>query len=247
MTSRPSSRIGRSTTRTSPRPPAERTHCVPWSEWASVPQAERANGIRLDGSYYYWPAKWVRNYPGMFTGSGMPMRFTDTDGKLIDVYQAATQITDESGQAEPFTINTLLDRALGPEGYYGAFTANIHTDNAVSADSDAIVASAQARAVPVISGRQLLTWTDGRNRSAFRAIAWRGDTLSFRIAAGAGAVGLRGMVPATFGGKRLAGLTRDGKPIRRTWETVKGIRYAFFAARSGEYAASYERGNAPAA
>ncbi len=33
----------------------------------------------------------------MFTGSGIPMRFADLDGSLIDVYQATTQITDESG------------------------------------------------------------------------------------------------------------------------------------------------------
>ena len=42
-----------------------------------------------------------RTGPGFFTGSGMPMRFADTDGTLIDVYQAATQMTDESGQTLP--------------------------------------------------------------------------------------------------------------------------------------------------
>ena len=49
---------------------------------------------------------------------------------MIDVYQAATQMTDESDQTYPFTPNTLLDNALGPLGYYGAFTANMHTDAA---------------------------------------------------------------------------------------------------------------------
>ena len=63
----------------------------------------------------------------MFTGSGMPMRFADVDGTMIDVYQATTQMTDESEQSYPSTIDTLLDNALGPEGYYGAFTANMHT------------------------------------------------------------------------------------------------------------------------
>ena len=75
----------------------------------------------------------------------MPMRFADLDGTLIDVYQAVTQMTDESGQSYPFTVNTLLDRALGPEGYYGAFTVNAHTDPASSAVSDAVVSSALAR------------------------------------------------------------------------------------------------------
>ena len=63
-----------------------------------------ANGIRLDTNYYYWPGGWVHNRPGMFTGSGMPMRFAGIDGTMIDVYQAATQMTDESGQTYPFTL-----------------------------------------------------------------------------------------------------------------------------------------------
>ncbi len=41
--------------------------------------------------------------------------------------------------------------------------------------ADAIVASAQARGVPVISARQLLTWIDGRNASRFEAsrLGWQ--------------------------------------------------------------------------
>ncbi len=56
------------------------------------------------------------------------MRFATRNGDLIDVYQATTQMTDESGQSYPFTIDTLLDNAVGPLGYYGVFTANMHTD-----------------------------------------------------------------------------------------------------------------------
>ena len=51
--------------------------------------------------------------PGMFTGSGFPMRFADADGSLIDVYQAATQITDESGIDIARHIQALLDKAPG--------------------------------------------------------------------------------------------------------------------------------------
>src|SRR3954468_10835505 len=105
------------------------------------------------------------------TGSGEIMRFADSGGAAIDVYQAATQVTDESGQAEPATITALLDNALGADGYYGAFVANIHTDAAASADSDAIVAAAQARNVPIVSAKQLLDWTDGRNRSSFDSLS----------------------------------------------------------------------------
>ena len=141
----------------------------------------------------------------MFTGSGMPMRFADSDGSMIDVYQAATQMTDESDQTYPFTINSLLDKALGPEGYYGVFTANMHTDSASSSGADAIVASAQARGVPVVSAAQMLKWLDGRNGSSFNSLSWSGNKLDFTIDVGAGANGLRAMVPTEL--RRRAALT----------------------------------------
>ena len=43
------------------------------------------------------------------------------------------------------------------------------------------MASAQSRGVPVITARQLLTWTDGRNASSFGGLSWSGSTLSFHL------------------------------------------------------------------
>ena len=246
-TSPTSSSSGRASTRACPLPTTQRTHCIVWSDWASTPRVELANGMRLDGNYYYWPPGWVLDVPGMFTGSGMPMRFADTDGSLIDVYQSTTQMTDESGQTFPFTINTLLDRALGATGYYGAFNANMHTDAVNSPGADAIVASAKARGVPVVSAEQMMTWLDGRNGSSFGAISYAGDVLSFRVSVGAGATALRGMVPATFAGKALTGMARNGTPITFTRETIKGVEYAFFPATSGDYTASYAPDTVPPA
>ena len=61
-----------------------------------------------------------------------------------------------------------------PQGYYGFFVTNMHTDTVAHAGSDAIVASAVARSVPVITAQQLLTWIDGRNASSFANITWNG-------------------------------------------------------------------------
>jgi Domain of unknown function (DUF4082)/Bacterial Ig-like domain/Bacterial Ig domain/Purple acid Phosphatase, N-terminal domain len=222
-----------------PAPSTHRTHCIAWSDWTGTPETELAHGMRLDANYYYWPPTWINDRPGMFTGSGMPMRFAKTDGTMIDVYQSTTQMTDESGQSYPFTVNTLLDRALGATGYYGAFNANMHTDNDNSPGANAIIASAQARGVPVVSSKQMLTWLDGRNNSSFQNIGFANDTLTFSVSVGAGATALRGMVPASFGGKALTGLTRGGAAVSFTRETIKGVEYAFFPATTGNYVASY--------
>ena len=215
-------------------PATNRTHCIVWSDWVTHAKVELQHGIRFDTNYYYWPDSWLQNRPGHFTGSAMPMRFADLDGTMIDVFQAATQITDESGQQQPFTINSLLDRALGAEGYYAAVTANMHSDNGDETLHDIIVASAQARAVPVVSSRQMLGWLDGRNGSSFENITWTNDILSFGVAVGAGANGLQAMVPTRAAGdKSLAALSRNGTPVTYALQVVKGVEYAAFVAEPG--------------
>ncbi|MFC7533549.1 DUF4082 domain-containing protein [Actinoplanes sp. GCM10030250] len=229
-------------------PATNRTHCIAWSDWSTQASSSVANGIRLDTNYYYWPGAWVADRPGFMTGSGMPMRFADINGGLIDAYQAATQMTDESGQSYPYTSDALLDAALGTLGYYGAFTANMHTDKATTFDSDQVLDSAQRHNVPVISARQLLTWVDGRNASSYSNIAWSGDTLSFSVNVGSGANGLTGMVPtAGPGGRALATLTRAGSTVPFTRTTIKGVEYAMFTATSGAYTAGYGAAVATAA
>jgi hypothetical protein len=222
-----------------PAPLTNRTHCIAWSDWAGQPLVELRHGIRLDTNYYYWPGSWVQDRPGFFTGSGLPMRFANVDGTIIDVYQAATQMTDESDQTFPLTINTLLDRALGAEGYYGAFTANMHTDSVSSSGSDAIVAAALARGVPVIAARQMLAWLDGRNQSKFGGLAWSGSSLSFTVTAGAAAKGLTGLLPLSSAAGALNGISRNGVAISYTTETIKGVPYAVFAATAASYQANY--------
>ena len=177
-----------------PNPVTMRHHCIVWSDWASGAKVELAHGIRLDTTYYYWPGSWINNVPGNFTGSAMPMRFADLDGTLIDVYQAASQMTDESGQEYPFTVDTLLDRALGDTEQYGVYTINAHTDVGIIAESTNTINSAKARGVPVVSAKQMLTWLDGRNASSFGSISYSTTTnnLTFTVSQASGANHIRG-------------------------------------------------------
>ncbi|MFN0145377.1 MAG: Ig-like domain-containing protein [Dehalococcoidia bacterium] len=220
-------------------PSTNRTHCIAWSGWTVAPTVERAFNVRFDTNYYYWPPAWLADRPGFFTGSGMPMRFSALDGSIVDIYQATSQMTDESGQSYPFTPNTLLDRALGPEGYYGVFTVNAHTDVAFSNEADTVVAAAKARGVPVVTSKQMLTWLDGRNSSTFSGVTWSGSTLSFSVTQGAGANGLQAMVPFSAGGGSLTSLTLNGVRVAFTSQSIKGTVYAFFNAATGSVVATY--------
>jgi hypothetical protein len=214
---------------------------VYWPDWASEPKVEAAHGIRMDGNYYQYPGDWIGQTPGFMTGGGFPMRFADQDGSQIDVYQEDTNINDESDPPLPSMINTLLDNATGPLGYYGTFGVNIHTDFPAPNQSDeAIVASAQARGVPVISYKQLLTWTDGRNASTIRSLRWSNGSFTFSTTVGAGATGLQTMLPTHGpGGTNLFLITSGGSLVDYDVETIKGIQYAVFDAANASYRAFY--------
>jgi hypothetical protein len=225
-------------------PVTSRTHCIVWSDWASVPKAELDHGIRFDTNYYYWPESWARDYPGLFTGSGFPMRFADEDGSLIDVYQAATQLADEANINADLHVRTLIANAFD-KGYYGVFTANMHTDTPDSSGADDIVTAAQQNGVPVVSAKQMLTWLDGRNDSSFQGVSFGGGVLRFTVVQDGRALGLRGMVPVSAPAGTLTQITRNGAPVSYTTTTIKGVSYAMFAADSGAYTAAYGGAVAP--
>ncbi len=223
-----------------PPPVSSRTHCVYWPDWASNAKVELARGIRMDANYYHYPGPWIGAKPGFMNGGGFPMRFADIDGKLIDVYQANTNLTDESTTNYATSIASLLDNAVGPLEYYGAFGANMHTDNpAPHVGAEAIVAAAQARSVPVISYKQLLTWVDGRNTSTIRGLSWNAGTMTFVTTVGAGANGLQTMLPLQGPSGTLTAITRAGSPVPYTVQSVKGVQYAVFTAATATYVATY--------
>ena len=223
-----------------PVPVSSRSHCVAWFDWLSTAKLELARGSRLDANYYHYPANWIGARPGFMNGGGFPMRFADLDGTQIDVYQQNTNITDESGQAYQATIDSLLDNAVGANGYYGVFGANMHTDHpAPHGGAETIVASAQARGVPVISYKQLLDWVDGRNSSTIRGMDWNAGIFTFTTTIGSGARGLQTMLPTRGPAGTLSALTCGGSPKAFTVQTIKGVDYAMFDAVNGTCRGTY--------
>ena len=222
-------------------PVSNRTHCIVWSDWASQAKAERRHGIRFDTNYYYnGPPHWLRK-PGLMTGSGFPQRFADLDGSLIDVYQSMTQVSDEANDTLQTTtqIHTLLDKALGPEQYWGVFNVILHSDYGDHRRLNDLVADAQQRDVPVVSSAQMLDWVDGRNGSSFANISYSNGALSFSLSTNAKARGLEAMLPARSASGPLSRLTRDGQPVSWKRRTVKGMDYIVFAGTAGAYSATY--------
>ena len=139
------------------------------------------------------------------------MRFADLDGSMIDVYQATTQMTDESGHGRTRRTSTRCSTARsGRTATTASFTANMHTDDAAARRRRTRSWPRRtARGVPVVSAAQMLDWLDGRNGSSFQRAQLRpaGGCRS-AIAPAAGARGLEAMLPARSRGRAAARLDR---------------------------------------
>ena len=224
-----------------PSPISNRIDCVTWGDYDTQPQVELSHGIRLDTNYYFWPPKWVKNQPGYFTGSAMPMRFAKRDGTIVDVYQATTQMTDESAQEYPFTVEILLSKALGTAEFYGVLTVNMHNDEAKSTGADAIVSTALQRHIPLVTAAQMLRWLDGRNASSFQNLTWSSGQLGFNIEVGENANGIQALLPISSGAGTLVSLTLDGIPLEYQTRSIDGLNYAAFPGRPGRMLATYHQ------
>src|SRR5262249_18347907 len=112
-------------------------------------------------------------------------------------------------------------------------------DQVSNPGSDAVVASAQNRGIPVVSSQQMLTWLDGRNGSSFGSLSWSNNALSFTLAAAAGSRNMQAMVPMLSTNGILSTLKRNGVSVTFTSQTIKGIASAFFPAVGGSYVATY--------
>jgi hypothetical protein len=115
----------------------------------------------------------------------------------------------------------------------------MHTDLVLSSGSDAILNSALALQIPIVSGKQMLEWLDARNNSTFSNYTWSNNLLGFTVTQDPKALNLKGMLPSVVSAGSFVSLTQNGIAVNTTSETIKGISYVFFDAGNGNYIANY--------
>ncbi|MEX1079111.1 MAG: hypothetical protein WED09_08395 [Homoserinimonas sp.] len=215
-----------------------RLHCVAYSNWLGLPAEERQWGVRLDMNYYNWPPSWVQGRPGYITGSALPMRFSDGNGRMLDVFQQESHLVNETWNGSDAAIEELITAARDERGYYGAF--GTHYDFSDDFDQK-LMNVAIRRDVPMISAQQLLDFTEGRQASAFTNVeeTSTGDVL-FDVTVDPRVDGiLRAMLPMSYGDRVLTSLAADGNPVDYGVNRIKGISYAFFEVDNSRYRARY--------
>ena len=186
--------------------------CVFWIDYTTVAEEEDKLGIHLDTN----TTTGRRRGPGRCRACS-PVEngasFLTVDGTLLDVYQAATQLTDESGQAYP-PPRSRSWTARSTRATRGVRREPPHDGNDAGTYHDVVIAAAEQRASR--SSRASSCWT---GRTAGRLVVREPQPLGrrrdFTLKAGDGANGLQAMMPID-GSTARSGRSRAAAPPYRS-------------------------------
>ena len=239
-----------------------RTHKILWKGWVETARIQAERGIRMNLDYYHvgpafqtsagaWPY-------GYFTGSGLPMKFVDEQGRILNIYQQATQLADEQlipvpwgsqqrlmAEAATHIATELLDRSRN--GAYAAVAAQFHADLFADLGEytatatrwlDGTLSHAAAHGIPIWSAEQWLHFTEARHdaRLDVQGCDPTGRRLTVRLTATSDDAGdLVVLLPLSHGTARLERIELDGMPATHRERSVGRVRYAGVSVRAGAH------------
>jgi hypothetical protein len=239
-----------------------RTHYVLWTGWVETARLQASFGLRMNFDYYHTGpmfrdsgGNWLF---GHFTGSGLPMKFVDEQGRVLNLYQQLTHLADDhmiveqwgsiaylSPEAATDVSRELMQHSL--QGGYAAITAIFHTDpfdaggqaeENLSAWLDGTLSFAQTQNIPILSGEEWCKFSDGRRKSAIRNVAWDSSGQRFSanigVAVPAGSV-LTLMLPAQQRTTKLTRLVVDGEIVQTWTQRLGAVEYICAGLTPGDH------------
>jgi hypothetical protein len=219
-------------------------------EFAAEAMLEEKNGIEMDinyaqydinsnqGDHYLGPPGTDQ---GNFNGSGLVMKFADSKGKIIQVYQHLNAVYDqqynESNDPEGFynCFKGLMDRSLYNE-VYSFISIKSHNDEYYFSKSPLMkmLAYANQQSIPVWTEKKLLDFIKMKDEASFSNIRWVNNKLIFDVNTTLkNSNGLTVMVPAEYRGSGVKKIILDGNDASFITRSVKGTGYTFVTLEPG--------------
>jgi len=251
-----------------PSSPTVRTHLILWTGWVETARVQSQYGVRMNVDYYHVGPAFIRadgrTAIGHFTGSGLPMKFVDEDGIVVDVYQQNTQLVDEhlldalGGRArltpeEAVAASESLMR-LSLEKYPAALAAQFHVDpyevggagaEAAARWMDGTFEYAASNGIPIVPTQEWLAFTETRHDAELSSVEWSADRnrLSFDLATRPASPstplragpGVEVMIPARHAGAALRQVQIDGQQAETRERRLGNTLYAAFRAPAGQH------------
>lgn len=212
-------------------------------DFTAQAKIEEQNGILLDANYAHYDNGANQGHflgpfginQGNYTGSGLPMKFTDEQGGIINVYQHFNGVYDqqymEHDDKDGFynCFKGLVDRSID-SGIYSFVSVKAHNAEYFFSEKPLMkmLDYANSKKIPVWTELKLLEFLKAKEAVSFTDIEWKNNVLSFSIQSLVpDASQLTCMIPAVYNGRKIDQIVVDEKITGYTIEAVKGSNYAF--------------------
>lgn len=246
-----------------PVPPTVRTHRILWQGWVDTARFQANYGIRMNLDFYHYGEMF--RHPvgdlvyGFFNGSGLPMRFIDEHGEVLNIYQQVTHLVDEQLIRMPWDLDVphlspeeaievstwLFQTAL--KGAPAALGGQFHVDPFVIGGEFAREAArflegtldgAVEHNMPLWSAEQWLLFTETRHAASLVELDWdpQAGRLAFRLESGpTPGQDLTVLLPAQHGGAILERVEADSLATDLHPRELAGARYQGVTVQGGTH------------
>jgi len=212
-------------------------------EFGAEARLEEKNGIELDINYAHYDMKSNQGEhylgplgtdQGNFTGSGLVMKFADSRGKIINVFQQLNAVYDqeynESHDPGGFfnCFKGLMDRSLNNE-VYSFISVKSHNDEYYFSRSPLMKMLTYARQnkIPVWTELNLLDFLKMKDEAVFSGFDWSNDQLTFKLSSSIkNSNGLTFLLPVKHENKIIRQIIVNAEERKFEKMTIKGFEYA---------------------
>lgn len=163
------------------QPLTHRGHSTIWVGWSEMAQALFESGIRLDTNFTCS----IGLERGFINGSGLPVKFINENGKIIDLYEQSTQLTDDGPfshkiilkiQSYEEVISNTLDMLKTCIKYHGVFHPYYHPTATSNRKTLPIIRqtlkSCLELCIPFVNGSGWVSFNDARREIKYEKCNW---------------------------------------------------------------------------
>lgn len=204
---------------------------------------EEQNGLLLDCNYAHYDNGSNQGHflgafginQGNYTGSGLPMKFADTTGSVINVYQHLNNVYDqqymEHNDKDGFynCFKGLVDKSLDGE-VYSFVSVKAHNSEYYFSEIPLMkmLDYADSKHIPVWTEEKLLDFLRAKDEGVFTDIKWKNNMLSFKMKFPLiNTNPITYMLPLVYNGKKISSIKSNGIAQVFSHVSIKGTLYAW--------------------
>jgi hypothetical protein len=210
---------------------------------------ESDQGLGMDINYAHYDNGSVEGHflgsPGLnqgnFTGSGLVMKFADSKGNILNIYQHLNNVYDQQynelkdpkGFFECF--KGLMDRSLNDE-VYSFISIKSHNDEYYFSKSplQKMIDYAGNNGIPIWTAATLTDFLKARDNATFTDIRWKGNKLSFKVnSSKVHTSDLTILIPVRFNSMKVTRIILNRNDCQYEERKFKGNEYAFISVTAG--------------